>query len=127
MNKQSMLTILLISAICLLVNAVAGWMLFNLGGLASVVLSIIFVANVQRVFGPEASDARMSCLVNAIVTGAFFVLGSTLGVFLAIFTLGISAILSGGLAFCIGIGFGIWQIVAWNKLNNLVKGTAVSA
>jgi hypothetical protein len=126
MNKNSLLTILLISAICLFVNAVAGCILLNLGGVASVVLSIIFVVNCRKAFGAEAEDARMSCLINAIVNGAIYLAGTSVGIILAIVTLGIFSLLSGGIGFATSLGFGIWQIVLWNKLKNQPQGAAAA-
>jgi hypothetical protein len=127
LNKNTLLTLLLISAICLFVNAVAGWALLNLGGLASAVLSLLFYLNVKKHFGEEAKDASTSSLVNVIASGAIFLLGSTLGVFLAIITIGISLIFSGVIVFLINIGLGIWQIIAWNKLKNMTPGVGVAA
>lgn len=127
MKKETLLILLLISAICMLVNAVAGWLLLNLGGLASAVLSLLFVINAKKVFGPVANDAYNSCLWSLIVNGAIFLLGSTLGVVLAIVTIGISAILSGVIVFLIDVGFGIWQLVAWNKLKSDTSGVQAAA
>lgn len=127
MNKNTLLILLLISAICLLVNAVAGWVLLNLGGLASAVLSLIFYLNVRKVFGTEAEPARLSSLVNLIVNGSIFLLGNSIGIILAIFTLGISALLSGIVVFLVDIGFGIWQLVAWNNLKIAVQTPSQAA
>jgi hypothetical protein len=124
MNKNNLLMLLLISAICLLVNAVAGWLLLNLGGLASAVLSLIFFLNVRKFFGAEGDGARTSCLANLITNGAIFLLGNTLGIVLAIVTLGITAIFTGVLVFLVDIGFGIWQLVLWNQLKTTVQAPA---
>ncbi len=120
MSKQSMLTILLISAICLLVDSLAGWVLFDLGALASVVLSIIFFANARNVFGAIGEEARTSCLWSFITNGSLFLINNTIGIVLAIVTLGISAIFGKGLEMAINIGFGIWQLVTWSKLKTAV-------
>lgn len=124
MNRQSLLTLLLISAICLLVNAVASTVLWGLGGLASAVLSLIFLLNSKKVLGPEGDNAYNSCLTSVIVNGGLFLMGSTVGVVLAIFTLGIFALLTGALSFCAGIGIGIWQLLAWSKLNSTANTSA---
>jgi hypothetical protein len=129
MSKSTLLSLLLISAICTLVNIFAGWVLVDLGSVASIVLSIIFLANVRKFFGPEAESARKSCLWNVIVNSAVMVLGGFFCLVLAVLTLGIGLILLPvfqGIICALNIGFGVWQIVAWNKLNNLTKTPPVS-
>ena len=128
MNKSTLLTILLISAICLLADAVSGSWIANMGTLASVVLSILFAANVRRQFGSEADEARVSCLVNAIVSGAGLLSGHSLGLFS--FPHGLLGFVPGlihALQFFVNVGFGIWQTVAWNKLRNSSRAAAASA
>ncbi len=127
MSKQSMLTILLISAICLLVDSLAGWVLFDLGALASVVLSVIFFVNARAVFGDIGEDARTSCLWSFIANGALFLMNNTVGILIAIVTLGISAIFGKGLEMMINIGFGIWQLAVWSKLKTVSGASTLQA
>lgn len=124
MNKQTMLTLLLISAICTLVNTVAGWVLFDLGGIASIILSIIFLVNAKAVFGDGAEAARQSCLWNTIINGAVLVVGGGILVVFIVFTLGIGALLIPlfqGLITLMNIGFGIWQLTAWSNLKTAIQ------
>ncbi len=126
MSKNTLLTFLLVSAICLLADAVSGLWIANLGTLASVVLSVLFAANVRGQFGPEAEKARTACIVNAIVSGVGLLSGKGLG----ILHLGILSWVPGlihGLSFFFCVGFGIWQIVLWSKLRNDGRTTAASA
>lgn len=128
MNRSTLLTILLVSAICLLADAVSGFWIANLGTLASIVLSILFVANVSKQFGREANDARTSCLVNAIVSGAGLLSGHSLGLF-TVFSMGLLSWVPDvihSLSFFLSIAFGIWQIVAWSKLRNAGQATAIA-
>lgn len=120
MKKSTMLTLLLISSICLLVDSVAGWVLFDLGSLGAVILSIIFLVNARKLFGPEVEPARMSCLWNVIANGSLFLLNNTVFIVLGALTLGISFIFTHGFESIVNIAFGIWQIVAWSKLKNEV-------
>lgn len=127
MNKSTLLTILLISAICLLVDAVSGFWIADMGTLASVVLSILFVINVRKQFGPEADNARTSCLVSAIVNTVGILSAHTAGIVLSVITLGLFAWVPGvihALSFLLNIGFGIWQLVAWSKLKGHAQPAA---
>jgi hypothetical protein len=126
MSKKSMLNLLLISAILLLADSLAGWILFDLGALAAVVLSVIFLVNARKVFGSEVESARSSCLWNVIANGSLFLLNNTIGIVLAIVTFGISAILGKGVETLANIAFGIWQLVAWSKLKAAVGTTAAT-
>ncbi len=126
MSKQSMLTILLVSAICTLANTITGWVLADATLIASIVLSVIFLVNAKIVFGAEAESARQSCLWNAIANGAVLVLGGGVLVIFIIFTLGIGALLIPffqGLITLMNIGFGVWQLVAWTNLRNSLQAT----
>ncbi len=125
MNKNTLRTILLISAICLLVDAASGLWIANLGTLASVVLSILFAANVRRQFGPEADQARSACIVNAIVSGVGLLSGQGLGI-LHLGFMGWVPGLIHGLSFFFCVGFGIWQIVLWSKLRGAERAATAA-
>ena len=127
MNKATVKTILLVSAVCLLADAVSGWFLADLGSLASVVLSILFLVYAGRYYGAEAINSRNSALANTIVTGLGFLSQNALGGLITVFSFGVLSWIPGifhTFESALNIVFGIWQLVAWSQLKDAAQAQA---
>jgi hypothetical protein len=126
MNKSSLLTLLLISVICMAFNAITGGLCLYLGGLASIVLSFIFFGKAKTVFGEEGKSAGMCCLINAIANIVIF-LGAALALILSFFTFGIPSLICAVLVFVFNAGLAVWQFIAWNTLKKTVAPAVPAA
>lgn len=120
MKKQSTLTLLLLSALLLLVDSVAGLSVWCAGTLSASVLSVLFAAW-WPVEGPQDRTARNSAIFGAVVPLAavifrWFILGWSEGPFTGPDIDHFTRALPGVLKILADIACGSWQMVCWHRL-----------